>query len=406
MVPANNVSNTFSAFIDSSNVSFDLSASIDNLSVGASGLLSIGDGRTLTVNQEIEVNGELHLDSIGQPTGISLQRVQGDYASISGSGRIIMSDRPENRITGKYLGLYGVTIEGAGTIGDDLTYITNKGEIIATGANPLIVDYRGSSGPLIYNDGVFRARGSGGLVFPPGLMRNRGQLIVESGSSLTRDGPLDQLAGVTSVESGGVISSASLTMMGGKLVGGGLIQAGVTVGGSAGGTVEPGDDGVGTLTINGSYTQNGTGVLVIELDAVSDRLAISGAASLTGRLRIVRLNNFDPPVGSSIPILTAASRTGSFLNIEVPCIPGKNLIVAQQATGVTIFVGSAPSQQGDLNCDCNIDLDDVSLFALALVDPEAYVAPQPGCGLARADMNGDSVVDGNDLALFTNRILD
>src|SRR5262249_20938321 len=59
-----------------------------------------------------------------------------------------------------------------------------------------------------------------------------------------------------------------------------------------------------------------------------------------------------------------------------------------------------PACGGDLDCDNDRDAADVVAFVLALVNPTAYTAAHPGCDITRADMNGDHVEDGRDIAGF------
>ncbi|HVP10801.1 MAG TPA: DUF1566 domain-containing protein [Phycisphaerae bacterium] len=60
---------------------------------------------------------------------------------------------------------------------------------------------------------------------------------------------------------------------------------------------------------------------------------------------------------------------------------------------------------GDLNCDGLIDHADVSAFVLALTDPTQYGDLYPSCDNMRADCNGDTVVDGRDIAAFVELLL-
>ncbi|MFQ5411308.1 MAG: hypothetical protein ACE5EC_03395, partial [Phycisphaerae bacterium] len=57
---------------------------------------------------------------------------------------------------------------------------------------------------------------------------------------------------------------------------------------------------------------------------------------------------------------------------------------------------------GDMNCDGLVDLDDVPLFAQALVDPAGFV---PCEGIHRADINGDTFTDGEDVQGFVEMLL-
>ncbi len=55
---------------------------------------------------------------------------------------------------------------------------------------------------------------------------------------------------------------------------------------------------------------------------------------------------------------------------------------------------------GDLNCDGDIDFDDINPFVLALSDPAAYQAAYPNCNILNGDCDGDGDVDFDDINPF------
>ncbi|HPF37806.1 MAG TPA: metallophosphoesterase [Phycisphaerae bacterium] len=54
----------------------------------------------------------------------------------------------------------------------------------------------------------------------------------------------------------------------------------------------------------------------------------------------------------------------------------------------------------DMNCDGVVDLQDVSLFSRALVDPASYAFHELSCPIQRADVNRNGAIDGNDTPGF------
>lgn len=85
----------------------------------------------------------------------------------------------------------------------------------------------------------------------------------------------------------GRLVTNSLLLTGGVVTGNGAIVAPFGMTNSAG-TVAPGStDSLGTLKIQGNYTQTQAGILAVRLaDGASDRLSVSGAATLGGTLDI------------------------------------------------------------------------------------------------------------------------
>jgi hypothetical protein len=56
---------------------------------------------------------------------------------------------------------------------------------------------------------------------------------------------------------------------------------------------------------------------------------------------------------------------------------------------------------GDMNCDNIVDMNDIPLFIPALLNE----GPVGGCDINRADVNGDSQIDGLDMQPFVNLLV-
>ncbi|MBI2396812.1 MAG: hypothetical protein HYV17_03385 [Xanthomonadales bacterium] len=123
-----------------------------------------------------------------------------------------------------------------------------------------------------------------------------------------------QSAGMTTLASDGYLQQMStpLAFQGGYLRGVGSVLGSVT---NSGATVAPGTS-PGTLTITGSYTQSGAGVLEIEIAGAAaaqfDQLDVSAAASLAGTVSFVLLGGFVPAPTDSFQFLSFSSRSGYF----------------------------------------------------------------------------------------------
>ncbi len=63
-------------------------------------------------------------------------------------------------------------------------------------------------------------------------------------------------------------------------------------------------------------------------------------------------------------------------------------------------VATPPPNPGDLDCDGDVDFDDINPFVLALSDPAAYQAQFPGCLWLNGDCDGDGDVDFDDINVF------
>ena len=130
--------------------------------------------------------------------------------------------------------------------------------------------------------------------------------------------------GTTTVATGTTLAAASTTLTGGTLDGAGTIDGPVT---NMAGTVAPGDQVPGLLTITGDYVQDGGGTLAVELAGLTpgsgySQLVVDGSAQLSGDLSVTEENGFTPGLSDTFDILTsggarsgAATLTGPSANL-------------------------------------------------------------------------------------------
>ena len=169
-------------------------------------------------------------------------------------------------------------------------------------------------------------------------------------------------------------------------------EAGITwPGGSLGDDIWP-----GTLSITGDCTQLAGAAMYIELGGTTPgdeycTLAASGTVTLDGELRILTVGGFTPEVGQTFEIVTAGVVTGEFSSVTAD----ERWCVAYEPTGVSI----ALLEPGDMDGDCDVDLDDYAAWAGCLLGPN--VPTSAGC--ADADLDGDNDVDLTDFARFQTR---
>ena len=77
------------------------------------------------------------------------------------------------------------------------------------------------------------------------------------------------------------------------------------------------------------------------------------------------------------------------------------VMTASGASNALNYDHSPPYDRGDLNCNCDIGVDDVLAFVEALLQPGAF----SGCDLVLADVNEDGVLDAADVQPFVNKLL-
>jgi fibronectin-binding autotransporter adhesin len=122
------------------------------------------------------------------------------------------------------------------------------------------------------------------------------------------------------VGGGGTLTNASGATLQSTNGAGGTRTIGANV--SNGGAIRPGGTGgqVGTLTINGNYTQIAGGFLYIDIasNTSSDVLAISGTAALAGTINMAPISPYTIASGPQWTAMTYASRTGT-VSVTAPC---------------------------------------------------------------------------------------
>ncbi|MEZ4652853.1 MAG: hypothetical protein R3E12_04405 [Candidatus Eisenbacteria bacterium] len=205
--------------------------------------------------------------------------------------------------------------------------------------------------------GTFAIDGGYGFV-TGGAFENRGVVRIGDGSTLEITGDYRQTVPdpfvpgrmpLTSV-TGTVLGADPIQIESGRLEGTGNVVADVV----NAGTVAPGTS-VGTLTIDGSYTQGESGCLEIELESNLaggfDQLVVSGTANLGGTLYVPTIDETMVQDGDQITVLTCAARVGEFDDV-IAC-PGPGLCVEPIYTEASVIVvvheldpASAPEEAG------------------------------------------------------------
>lgn len=165
-----------------------------------------------------------------------------------------------------------------------------------------------------------------------------GTLILEgnsvyTGPTLVNEGKL--------IVNGSIASSSSVTVAAGARLGGsGALPTTVI----NGGILAPGNS-PGTLTVNGNLTLGAGSVYEAEIQgAVSDRVNVTGTATLAGTLKIIPLGGtyvFNRPY----TLLSAAGgRTGTFSPVDVTGTFGAGVAMAMGYTATDVQLTLAPKQ--------------------------------------------------------------
>ena len=245
--------------------------------------------------------------------------------------------------------LSGGTYAVAGVLDVPNSIVTNGAPITLTGTFAQIFDNLHGVNALSSlttnaGKGVLSLQ-SGQSLTTPGNFTNKAKVIVGVGSTFTAGGSFNNAAGITTVD-GTLAASKGLTLTKGTIQGQGALAGVVT----SSGTLIAGDSTTkpGTMVVTGSYTQNATGALDVDITGTSpgtqySQLVVSNGASLNGILNIKRKAGFVPAIGTHFKILTASAVSGTFATVTGAGInSAEHFSVNYSSNAVTLTVVSGP----------------------------------------------------------------
>jgi hypothetical protein len=370
-------------------VTLDLSTGLAPTIEGTLRILNGKEMRTFgagTVNNA----GTILLDSTGANTYFRLDPdIDGDTVMLTGGGELVANDAGPcwiYEVFGNAV-LHNVdnTIRGGNlNLGFNSLPMINQGTIRAdSDLAPIIIDPP-TNAPGLDNQGTLEASGAAGFDIRQGAFTTSGTVDVALGSIITRSGDWDQTGGSTTVN-GELDVSGAVNLNGGLLEGNGNVIGNVD---NIAGNVNPGAS-AGTLTINGDYTQQTDGTLIVELGGATpgtqhDVLSVNGDAQLAGALRIELIDGFEPTLGDSFTILTT---TGLVIDqFQFINCGGLYQVDYFDTEVIVSVVGEAV--EGDLNCDGCVDQADLGILL------GGYGTTDAG------DLDGDGDTDQADLGVL------
>ena len=187
-----------------------------------------------------------------------------------------------------------------------------------------------------------------GKALTTGALTSAGTIMVGADSTLAVNaGAFTQTAGETRLmsASSGLGSDTQVKVQGGTLGGIGTVTAPLD---NPGGTLAPGFDARGILSVSGSFGQPAAGTSHVDIagSAVGsgyDRVAVGGAATLGGTLEAHTANGYTPAIGTTFQIMTYTTKSGTF--DQVVALPVGSFFpayaVTYNATNVTLtYVGA------------------------------------------------------------------
>jgi len=214
-----------------------------------------------------------------------------------------------------------------------------------------------AAGKALTNNGTIEtASGSGGnaRVISANLINNGTMNINYDTDFVQASATLIQNSGTTTIQKANVLdpdptldltgSAGTFDLAGGMLKGTGALTGQLQ---NDGGTVAPGSS-PGVLTVTGNFTQAAGGTLAMEIGGTtagseSDRLVVTGSASLAGTLALTPIFSFVPDLSFDYDFLTYGSLGGDFTTVTgTNAGGGKTYVVSHPASAMKLTVVAAP----------------------------------------------------------------
>lgn len=162
-------------------------------------------------------------------------------------------------------------------------------------------------------------------------------------------------------------------------------------------------DTPGTITIHVTTVSNLNNIWPLDPEAVVNyAMAINHTVTFDGEYTELMLNDqhtlvYQIPAGFYQLILEHKPNSG------ITPWPTCDVYSTTNMTFTIETDPSAPDVMGDMDCDGDLDLDDVPAMVMALLEPELYVEFH-GC-IENGDFTADELVDGADLQDFATNLV-
>ena len=158
------------------------------------------------------------------------------------------------------------------------------------------------------------------------------------------------------------------------------------------GEIHPTRSTAGGLHVDGDFTQQSDGALLIDIGSTSSygRLLVTGQATLGGTLVVELQNGFVPGLGDHFDVLTFASRMGDFSDYLGLGLGG-HLSLRPNLASTSLSLVARPTVDGDINLDGTVDIFDIN-----------DVSSHWGTAGPQGDANGDGTVDIFDVNLISS----
>lgn len=237
-----------------------------------------------------------------------------------------------------------------------------------------------------------------------------GTLEVGAGGQMFATSAAVVAAGANLQLDDGELTTPDLSVRGGGALNGtGLVTGQVVVGegvdGGATALLDPGFS-PGTLEIDGDLQLQSDAETLIEVSGLAgnphDQIIVSGDAALDGVLRIGAIDGYTPQASDQFLVLTSGDRVDDSVFEDVQAARSGDVILWPSYVGDDLLL--IGQLIGDMDLSGEVDEDDISQFAFALRDNEAYDDALFVTEHEVADVDGNGRVDFGDIGPFADLV--
>lgn len=361
--------------------------------VQASGLLDVL-GAFEALNSRFRLEGG---DLAGNDVVLSNSALE--ITAPGGMARFVLLESSTH--SGNIAPTHTVTVRGQSGVNTSVAAMgpfENRGDLVFTSVGASAnAEMTLGAGTILNRPGgsVLFEAGAGGLRTLGASLDNRGEVRVRQSSTIGAPGATHLNSGEVVIENSALaLVGASFTNQAGGVIRGGVLLDTTGLGSFLNnGAIAPGVS-VGTIAVIGSFGQGATGQLDIQIIGPgfggSDRVSVSGMATLGGKANVMLLGGYTPDRGDAWSIVTYASGAGT-MSLEAPTPADPLLRWWSEATPTSFDIGVR--HIADVNHDNLVNFADVNLIIAHF--------NQSGAGLV-GDANEDGSVDFLDLNLVVS----
>jgi hypothetical protein len=202
---------------------------------------------------------------------------------------------------------------------------------------------------------------------------------IDNGARLTTFSGVNVASGGQLQLNNGIVDAQFVEIRGGTLSGSGLITTGSgPIPGqveNVAGTVAPGNQGIGSIEIEGRYSNGASGILQMEIGGLTagthyDQLVVEGGVSLAGTLQVSLIGSFVPSIENEFILITSTQPLGG--EFDSLLLPTEYEWEVEYNSNSLVLKLLGQNLDGDHNDDGFVNAADYVFWRDTMGDPTRY----------------------------------